>query len=84
MAQPIICSATTTGPETEKIAPCSCLSSEPIVEVFEVDVEEMGEVEVVELVRAGESGSGGSSGGGGVDARCSLSSRLPIKSRRDG
>lgn len=73
-------SATTTGPETEKIEPCSCSSFEAIVEVDCVEGEDM---EVVEIDEAGESGSGGSSGGDGDGGRES-SSRLRINPSNDG
>lgn len=90
MAQPIMFSATTTGPEIEKMEPFSWLSFEAILEV-EVDCVEVGAVEVVEVDEAGESGRTGSSGGDGgdgvdsvgVDGRLS-SSRLPINSSKDG
>lgn len=61
MAQPIMCSATTTGPETEKILPLFSVSSEAIIEEACVEWGDTGRVEVVE---EGESGSGGSSAGG--------------------
>lgn len=64
MAQPSMCSATTTGPETEKILPCSFC--EAMVEEGAVEGGEMGVIELDEAGE-GESGSGGSgsSGGGG-------------------
>lgn len=61
MAQPIICSATTTGPETEKIEPWFSESSEVIMEE---DCVEWVDTEWVKVVEEGESGSGGSSAGG--------------------
>lgn len=79
MAQPIMFSATTTGPETEKMEPCSCSSFEAMVEVDCVEGEDM---EVVGMDEAGESGSGGSSGGDGDDGLES-SSRLRISSSND-
>lgn len=61
MAQPIMFSATTTGPETEKIEPGFSESSELIMEEAFV---EWGDTEWVKVVEEGESGSGGSSAGG--------------------
>jgi hypothetical protein len=63
IAQPIICSATTTGPDTEKIEPCFSELSEVIMEEVCVEWED---TEGVKVVEEGESGSGGSSGGDGV------------------
>lgn len=77
MAQPIMFSATTTGPETEKMEPWDSWSfAGAMVEDNFVEeggrAEETGEVEevvkLVEEVRTGEPGSGGSSGGGDGDA----------------
>lgn len=56
-----MCSATTTGPETEKILPLFSESSEGMIEEACV---EWGDTERVEVVEEGESGSGGSSAGG--------------------
>jgi hypothetical protein len=61
MAQPIMFSATTTGPETEKTLPWVSGLSEVIIEEACV---EGGDTEWVEVVEEGESGSGGSSAGG--------------------
>lgn len=61
MAQPIMFSATTTGPETEKTEPWFSESSEVIMEEACV---EWGDTEWVKVVEEGESGSGGSSAGG--------------------
>jgi hypothetical protein len=74
MAQPIMFSATTTGPETENTEPCSSFLSAMVEEACGGGVED--EVEVEE----GESGSGGSSAGG--DGGVNVFS-LSIRSRND-